>query len=345
MTITVSRKLYTKFLVNTDGSLYGKVFNSNKPRVTPARDTVEDDFSRESIRSALKAIFRTEEYRDMTHERGLPKSCPPSSLLSRFCREAIKLEDWEELRRLWSCFVQKLRVFWDLVCDEDGDHSYSFNQTSKWYIPHTDSEIEWTSCLLEQKINMLNICCLIQADNMNKKVEPQEENVESDLDAFSDEDDFFEKETRAKINNQPPRGVLRTMKLDNGRIINIPITQQVPPKTEDMITEHQQILSSLDNDQRANFQSAPLRSDMEAFKAANPNGNFYDFLSWYSPKDIEGDEISKRMKESNNMWQKNWDRSKAVPVSQQRPLFDHKKEAEIVLRYLEMLDISNYMNQ
>lgn len=66
-----------------------------------------------------------------------------------------------------------------------------------------------------------------------------------------------------------PKGVLKQMTLDNGKIINIPVTQQVPPKTEDMITEQQQILSSLDAEKRAQYQTAPLRSDMEAFKAAN----------------------------------------------------------------------------
>lgn len=31
--------------------------------------------------------------------------------------------------------------------------------------------------------------------------------------------------------------------------------------------------------------SAALLSDMESFKAANPNGKLADFLRWYSPRD------------------------------------------------------------
>lgn len=137
------------------------------------------------------------------------------------------------------------------------------------------------------------------------------------------------------------------MKLDDGRIINVPITQQVPPKTEDMITEQQQMLSSLDAEERAYYQSAPLKSDMEAFKAANPNSSFYDFLSWYSPKDVvpEGMQLSKRMQEDHNLWKEIWNNAKAVPVSEQKPLFDYRREAEIVLHYFETLDIGNYMNQ
>lgn len=31
--------------------------------------------------------------------------------------------------------------------------------------------------------------------------------------------------------------------------------------------------------------SASLLSDMESFKAANPNGKLADFIRWYSPRD------------------------------------------------------------
>lgn len=37
--------------------------------------------------------------------------------------------------------------------------------------------------------------------------------------------------------------------------------------------------------------SASLLSDMESFKAANPNGKIEDFIRWYSPRDwIESDQ-------------------------------------------------------
>lgn len=37
--------------------------------------------------------------------------------------------------------------------------------------------------------------------------------------------------------------------------------------------------------------SASLLSDMESFKAANPNGKIEDFIRWYSPRDwIEDDQ-------------------------------------------------------
>lgn len=36
---------------------------------------------------------------------------------------------------------------------------------------------------------------------------------------------------------------------------------------------------------RAQMMSASLLSDMESFKAANPNGKIEDFIRWYSPRD------------------------------------------------------------
>lgn len=39
--------------------------------------------------------------------------------------------------------------------------------------------------------------------------------------------------------------------------------------------------------------SASLLSDMESFKAANPNGKLEDFIRWYSPRDWIEEDIAK----------------------------------------------------
>lgn len=39
--------------------------------------------------------------------------------------------------------------------------------------------------------------------------------------------------------------------------------------------------------------SASLLSDMESFKAANPNGKLEDFIRWYSPRDWIEEENAK----------------------------------------------------
>jgi hypothetical protein len=150
-----------------------------------AQDTIEDDFRMETVRNAIYEIFDTEKDRNMMHEKGLPKSCPPSSLLSRFCRQALKLEEWEEVRHLWRLFVQTLQSFWNEATSDEGDHAVRTKNNSRWYIPHTDSEIEWTSCLLEQKINMLNLCCLTHIDSLqNKKTKIIEKELQEGMNAW-----------------------------------------------------------------------------------------------------------------------------------------------------------------
>lgn len=90
---------------------------------------------------------------------------------------------------------------------------------------------------------------------------------------------------------------------------------------------------------------------MSAFKAANPDAIFEDFIRWHSPRDWENDEseasspsgtkglkndwpprgrLSQRMSEHGNMWRKIWNDASALPVSEQKPLLDPNREGEKV---------------
>lgn len=93
---------------------------------------------------------------------------------------------------------------------------------------------------------------------------------------------------------------------------------------------------------------------MSAFKAANPDAVFEDFIRWHSPGDWENDDmeetgsskgsstdrpkdnwpprghLSKRMSENGNMWRKIWNDASALPVSEQKPLLDPNREGEKV---------------
>eukprot|EP00117_Sycon_ciliatum_P030993 scpid22138/ scgid24323/ Rab3 GTPase-activating protein catalytic subunit; RAB3 GTPase-activating protein 130 kDa subunit; Rab3-GAP p130 len=78
--------------------------------------------------------------------------------------------------------------------------------------------------------------------------------------------------------------------LVSGAPLNIPITQDVTPMTEDMLAEQQAMLagfgtSDVARQLRARIQSTQLLADMEAFKAANPGCILGDFVRWYSPRD------------------------------------------------------------
>ena len=87
---------------------------------------------------------------------------------------------------------------------------------------------------------------------------------------------------------------------------------------------------------------------MSAFKAANPDAVFEDFVRWHSPGDWEHIEegessksvaednwpprgkLSKRMSEQGNMWRNIWNDAPAIPASEQKPLLDPNREGEKV---------------
>lgn len=94
---------------------------------------------------------------------------------------------------------------------------------------------------------------------------------------------------------------------------------------------------------------------MSAFKAANPNAVFEDFIRWHSPGDWETDDktegssvnklnwppkgrLSQRMSEHGNMWRKIWNESPALSISEQKPLLDPVREGEKVISCLFYLE-------
>eukprot|EP00850_Spirogloea_muscicola_P014411 SM000103S09503 [mRNA] locus=s103:340565:347291:- [translate_table: standard] len=153
-----------------------------------------------------------------------------------------------------------------------------------------------------------------------------------------------------------------------------PLTQEAPYMTEDMLEEREQALAGLGNstsakETRARIQSGMLASDMAAFKAANPGAVLADFVRWHSPRDwvVREDEVhgqseapssaadqaawppagqlSARMEESGNLWREVWDKAEAAPAFKQRPLFDHTREAEKVMHYLETINPQDLVGQ
>ncbi|KAJ3155310.1 Rab3 GTPase-activating protein catalytic subunit [Geranomyces michiganensis] len=132
-----------------------------------------------------------------------------------------------------------------------------------------------------------------------------------------------------------------------GSILYTPHTLAPPPQTEDAAVEFELRLQNMHPTLRAREQSSGLRSDMMAFKAANPGCGIEDFVRWWSPRDwIEdshdggGGGLSTRMKEPGNLWVEMWEAAPAVPAVDQPPLFDHSREASNVLDWLEHLSIN-----
>lgn len=159
--------------------------------------------------------------------------------------------------------------------------------------------------------------------------------------------------------------------------MHVPFTQDIPIMTQDMHEERQQAIEALSDsldgkNLHAQLEKEILASDMAAFKAANPEAVFEDFIRWHSPGDwiddsldktMEGHEcigqenseiknswpprgrLSERMSEAGNSWHQIWNNVQAMPASEQKPLFDPDREGEKVLHYLETLRPNQLLGQ
>eukprot|EP00258_Populus_trichocarpa_P048489 XP_024464508.1 rab3 GTPase-activating protein catalytic subunit isoform X4 [Populus trichocarpa] len=165
-------------------------------------------------------------------------------------------------------------------------------------------------------------------------------------------------------NRRGSAGAVGSMQLlKSYKSMHAPFTQDAPLMTEDMHEERLQAVEALGNSFSfsAQLEKDILSSDMSAFKAANPDSVFEDFIRWHSPGDWENDDnkesgaskspvtkglkddwpphgrLSQRMSEQGNLWRKIWNDTPALPVYEQKPLIDPFREGEKILHYLETL--------
>ncbi|KDP45778.1 hypothetical protein JCGZ_17385 [Jatropha curcas] len=161
------------------------------------------------------------------------------------------------------------------------------------------------------------------------------------------------------------------MLLKSCQCMHGPFTQDPPLMTEDMHEERLQAVEASGDSFNfsAQLERDILSSDMAAFKAANPDAIFEDFIRWHSPGDWETDEtedtglsrsstmdslkdgwpprgrLSQRMSEHGNLWRKIWNDAPALPAYEQKPLLDPNREGEKVLHYLETLQPHQLLEQ
>lgn len=286
------------------------------------------------------------------------KSCPVDSLLWRLGLTMLRLMYYSNnnnadsavypMAHLWYEFTQELRYRWE--------NSILIPGIGQQKTP------DYKTCLLNQKLQLLNCCIKSKIARENRHIEETDDLHGHDC---SEEDEFYDcQTTNSNISNQldssswnEPVGRLR--KFNNLKLINTgeymyePLTQEIAPKTEDQLEEDATLLEQLGTDPyaselRSKLMSVSLCSDMEAFKAANPNAVLEDFIRWYSPRDwIEDDvddeygqrkgRLSARMTLPGNVWREVWDDSTPVPAARQKRLFDDTREAGKVLSSLETL--------
>ena len=94
---------------------------------------------------------------------------------------------------------------------------------------------------------------------------------------------------------------------------------------------------------RAELSSPSLVADMRAFRLANPESVFVDFVRWFSPKDYDSksQELSPRMSGPETQWTKAWEESaKPVESSAGGHPFDPLNRGEKALHRLETMNLS-----
>ena len=90
-----------------------------------------------------------------------------------------------------------------------------------------------------------------------------------------------------------------------------------------------------------------LVSDMQAFKAANPDSTLADFIRWHSPRDWnESDKcLSGRMSSKDNDWTNIWEGVEPLEARRQRPLFNPREEIANSIHYLEDIEVGQLLEQ
>ncbi|RZB80780.1 Rab3 GTPase-activating protein catalytic subunit [Glycine soja] len=317
------------------------------------------------------------------------KGAPLGSLFAQFCLHSLWFGNCNirAIAVLWIEFVREVRWCWE--------ESQLLSRMP------ANGSIDLSTCLINQKLQMLAICierkcqlnedyqdCIGSLDQIDFMSE--EESVVGD-DSFSlqtPSEDFFGKVDRkpedlellnekksSDLTRRGSAGIVDSMMLlKSHQSMHVPYTQEVPLMTEDMHEDRLKAVEAFGDsfDFSAQLERDILTSDMSAFKAANPDAVFEDFIRWHSPGDWEEDDdpegsksssssaldikkskdswppqgqLSKRMSEQGNLWRKLWNSAPALPASEQKPLLDPNREGEKVLHYLETLQPHELLEQ
>uniref|UniRef100_A0A914VJ43 Rab3 GTPase-activating protein catalytic subunit n=1 Tax=Plectus sambesii TaxID=2011161 RepID=A0A914VJ43_9BILA len=269
--------------------------------------------------------------------KSAPADCLTSRLAVALCHILWSSHGLPGMCQIWHEVVICLRSYW-----EKFDLLPGFD---------TDAPPDMGSCLLHQKLMMLQ-CCIESKQKRHRSFE-----ATTNFSDTMDEDDFFDAiEDVDNVDLAEPQGRLKPLmdlKLLNKPTVPlyIPVTQDPSPMTEDLLEEHAEYLTSLGDSfdagkARAKAQSDSLLADMQAFKAANPGCCMEDFVRWHSPRDWIIDQadpltgrLSERMSSAGNAWIESWQSARPVPVSLQKRLFNESKEAEKILHWLGGLTV------
>ncbi|KAF7634351.1 hypothetical protein Mgra_00006206 [Meloidogyne graminicola] len=308
----------------------------------------DDDFSHEGLSDCLKFIMEdgnsfefggNDSTRDqLLRKLSLAKSAPPNSLTRRLTTCLLTRIDKNLVGfcRLWMKFLEILRHYWEYNMDLPG-----FEQ---------DEKPDLSFCLLHQKLQMIQHCIYVKRNRHSDFDLKQGQAVNEEDDEFFDATETFNEESPI-CNSDVPRGRSgpleppQFLKNNSNERIYVPLTLNKGPMTEDQLNKHESYLLELeDSNLRNRAQSDLLLSDMQAFKAANPEAVLEDFLAWHSPRDLVDGELSDRMKLPGNLWEENWRMVRPIPASKQNRLFNETKEVEQILQYFSTIKLGELIN-
>ncbi|KAL0317295.1 UNVERIFIED_CONTAM: Rab3 GTPase-activating protein catalytic subunit [Sesamum angustifolium] len=294
------------------------------------------------------------------------KGSPLESLFGQFCLHALWFGNCNirAIAVLWIEFVREVRWCWE----------------ESQALPRMPSNgaIDLSTCLINQKLHMLSIC--INKKSLQGKghdIGRHDDSASADLQQNMQIQTKFSASHGARegFSSNDRKSSARVagsmMLLRSYKIMHAPITQDPPPMTEDMHEERLQAAEAMGDSFSfsAQLEKDILASDMSAFKAANPDAVFEDFIRWHSPKDWESDcsekleesrtysmeesayewpprgRLSERMSDIGNSWRKIWNEALPLPASEQKPLLDPNREGEKVLHYLETLRPHQLLSQ
>ncbi|XP_062210932.1 uncharacterized protein LOC133912285 isoform X3 [Phragmites australis] len=265
------------------------------------------------------------------------RGAPSDSLLAQFCLHALWFGNCNirAIAVLWIDFIREIRWCWE--------------ESERLPRMQSNSSIDLSSCLIHQKLQMLAICI------------ERKKSLNRDKDTGHKDEISSTAEQAVKKTRKGSAGVVPSMMLLNTfQEMHAPYTQDAPLMTEDMHEERLHAAEAFGNaiGLSGQLERDILSSDMSAFKAANPDSVFEDFIRWHSPGDWMSEDkadgnlgwppkgkLSQRMSEHGNVWRKIWNDAPALPVSEQKSLLDPVREGEKVLHYLETLRPQQLLEQ
>lgn len=234
----------------------------------------DDQIDEQFVTTAVAALFEMNLGRGIMADvvDALGPNAAETTVLERLSRLIVASETINGAQKLWNLFLDGVEVHWEqewIVCG----------------VPFSaESGPDHDASLVTQKLQMVNCCVERRRREPTGVSAPLPE--DSHISAGQGRKSLLEGMVLAGENDSASADV------KNGTAsVWEPCVQPHPLMTRDMVEEELQRMvlraeSNETNDElEARRQSQTLKSDMMAFKAANPTASMADFVRWFSPSD------------------------------------------------------------